>query len=69
MVIFDPSDDAGSSWSVTAIDIADAVPAQLRTDGTPQRYVSAERKGVSDHLPVVMTLEKRDQAAWTTSDF
>ena len=58
MVIFAPSENADSAWSVTAVDIADTVPAQLRPDGTPQRYVSAERLGVSDHLPVVMTLEK-----------
>ena len=69
MIAFAPSADPGSAWSVTAVDIADAVPAQLRADGTPQRYVSAERKGVSDHLPVVMTLEKGGQAAWTTSGF
>lgn len=58
MIVFAPSDDPDSAWSVTAVNIADAVPAQLQADGTPQRYVSAERKGVSDHLPVVMTLEK-----------
>jgi hypothetical protein len=34
------------------------VPAQLTADGTPNRYRSAERTGVSDHWPVVMTLEK-----------
>ena len=58
MVVFAASEDPANSWSVTAVEIPTAVPAQLRADGTPQRYVSAERKGVSDHLPVVMTLEK-----------
>ena len=63
MVVFAPSQDPGSAWSVTAVDIADAVPAQLRADGAPQRYVSDERKGVSDHLPVLMTLEKASSEA------
>ncbi len=59
MVIFAPSDDPNTAWSVAAIDIANAVPAQVTADGTPNRYRSAERTGVSDHWPVVMTLEKR----------
>lgn len=59
IVVFAPSEDPGSAWSVTAVDIPTGVPGQLQTDGSPQRYVSAERRGVSDHLPVVMTLEKR----------
>jgi endonuclease/exonuclease/phosphatase family metal-dependent hydrolase len=59
MVIFAPADDAGSAWSVASIDIANDVPAQVTADGTPNRYRSADRAGVSDHWPVVMTLEKR----------
>ncbi len=58
MVAFAPSQEPGSAWSVAAIDIATAVPAQVTADGTPNRYRSAERTGVSDHWPVVMTLEK-----------
>ncbi len=59
MVIFAPSKDPETAWSVASIDIANAVPAQVTADGTPNRYRSAERTGVSDHWPVVMTLEKR----------
>ena len=61
MVTFAPSGDPGSAWSVASVDIANAVPAQVTTDGTPNRYRSAERTGVSDHWPVVMTLESRSQ--------
>ena len=59
MVVFAPSEDPDSAWAVTSIDIANAVPAQVTVDATPNRYRSAERSGVSDHWPVVMTLEKR----------
>jgi hypothetical protein len=59
MVIFAPADDPVSAWSVASIDVANAVPSQVTADGTPNRYRSAERTGVSDHWPVVMTLEKR----------
>ena len=59
MVVFAPSEDPDSTWAVTSIDIANAVPAQVTVDATPNRYRSAERSGVSDHWPVVMTLEKR----------
>ena len=59
MVLFAPSADPRTAWSVTSIDIANAVPDQVTVDGTPNRYRSAERTGVSDHWPVVMTLEKR----------
>ncbi len=59
MVVFAPSVDPGRAWSVASIDIANAVPAQVTADGTPNRYRSGERTGVSDHWPVVMTLEKR----------
>ena len=59
MVVFAPSADPNNAWSVASIDIANAVPAQVTADGTPNRYRSEERTGVSDHWPVVMTLEKR----------
>jgi endonuclease/exonuclease/phosphatase family metal-dependent hydrolase len=57
MVIFMPAEDPATAWSVVSIDIPTAVPAQVTADGTPNRYRSAERTGVSDHWPVVMTLE------------
>ena len=61
LVAFAPSEDAASAWSVTSIEIANAVPAQVTGDGTPNSYRSAERTGVSDHWPVVMTLQKNPQ--------
>lgn len=59
IVVYAPSDEPGNAWSVASVEIANAIPAQVTADGTPNRYRSAERTGVSDHWPVVMTLEKR----------
>ena len=59
MVLFSPSGDNESPWRVSSVKLATALEAQLTAEGAPQRYVSAERKGVSDHLPVLMTLEER----------
>jgi hypothetical protein len=57
MVLFSPSADAERVWTVSNVEIANAFPAQATADGRPNRYRSAERTGVSDHWPVLMTLE------------
>jgi len=59
MVLFAPSEDADNAWQVRSVEIANQLPAQVTADGTPNRYRSAERTGVSDHWPVLMTLEPR----------
>jgi endonuclease/exonuclease/phosphatase family metal-dependent hydrolase len=59
MVLFSPSADTDNVWTVSGVEIANAFPAQVTADGTPNRYRSAQRTGVSDHWPVVMTLEPR----------
>jgi endonuclease/exonuclease/phosphatase family metal-dependent hydrolase len=59
LVIFAPSAEPSSAWSVASVAIANGLPEQVTAEGTPNRYRSAERTGVSDHWPVVMTLEKR----------
>jgi endonuclease/exonuclease/phosphatase family metal-dependent hydrolase len=59
MVLFSPSADEHNAWHASSVELATALEAQRTTDGTPQRYVPAERRGVSDHLPVLMTLERR----------
>ena len=59
MVVFSPSGEDGSAWQVSSVELANEVPAQVTAEGTPQRYRSAGRTGVSDHWPVLMTLERR----------
>lgn len=59
MVLFSPSADAEKAWTIASVRLANDFPAQVTRDGTPNRYRSAERTGVSDHWPVLMTLERR----------
>ena len=59
MVVFSSSINANTTWQVRSVEIANRFPAQVTADGTPNRYRSAERTGVSDHWPVLMTLEPR----------
>jgi len=59
MIIFASSENSDTAWQVRSVEIANAFPAQVTADGTPNRYRSAERSGVSDHWPVLMTLEPR----------
>lgn len=59
MVIFSPSKNADSTWQIRSVEIANKLAAQVTEDGTPNRYRSAERTGVSDHWPVLVTLERR----------
>ena len=59
MVVFAPSENTDSVWQVQSVEIANQLPAQVTAEGTPNRYRSAERTGVSDHWPVLMTLEPR----------
>jgi len=59
MVLFSPSADTDKAWTVSAVEIANEFPPQVTADGTPNRYRSAERTGVSDHWPVLITLEPR----------
>ena len=59
MVVFASSENTDRAWQVRSVEIAISLPAQVTADGTPNRYRSAERTGVSDHWPVLMTLEPR----------
>ena len=59
MVLYAPSESAAAQWRIQpgGVFIADGYEEQLNADGTPRRFDSEARRGVSDHLPLVMTLE------------
>lgn len=59
MILFSPA--ASSRWTldVDSIDVVTAYEGQLHEDGTPKRFDLEAREGVSDHLPIVMSLERR----------
>jgi endonuclease/exonuclease/phosphatase family metal-dependent hydrolase len=50
---------AHATWQLreSSVRIANATPAQVRDDGTPARFEMPGGRGVSDHWPLVMTLE------------
>ena len=59
IILFSPSRGENTTLQIRAgsVQIANAAEAQVTADGTPARFRSAERTGVSDHWPLVMTLE------------
>ena len=40
-----------------SVQIANRIPAQVTTNQTPQRFNAADRRGVSDHWPMIATIE------------
>ncbi len=59
MIFYAPSESAAAQWRIQpgGVFIADGYEDQLNADGTPRRFDLEARRGVSDHLPLVMTLE------------
>ena len=62
MILWHPGgrgDNATNSLRISRVEIANAFPEQKRADGTPRRFRLPEANGVSDHWPVLMTLESK----------
>ncbi|MEM7054963.1 MAG: endonuclease/exonuclease/phosphatase family protein [Pseudomonadota bacterium] len=57
MILFSPSDASDWVLDVESVEVVTAYPGQINADGTPNRFDLEQREGVSDHLPIVMTLE------------
>ena len=60
MILWSPRNDGAALWTVdpTSVRIANQFPAQVTDVGTPARFRLAERTGVSDHWPIVMSISK-----------
>ncbi|MEN1728349.1 MAG: endonuclease/exonuclease/phosphatase family protein [Pseudomonadota bacterium] len=58
MVLFAASPQSPWAMDVSAVEISTAFPGQLHKDGTPKRFDLEAVEGVSDHLPIVMVLER-----------
>lgn len=58
MILFSPAGESGKAWRIVdgSVELANKTAAQVTEDGTPARYHSAERIGVSDHWPLVMAI-------------
>ena len=59
MILYSPARSGKTTWRIRAdsVHIANRNVAQVTNDGTPNRYRSAERSGVSDHWPLVATIQ------------
>ena len=59
MILFSPArgEKTTSRIRANSVAIANALPAQVTSQGTPRRHDSASRNGVSDHWPIIATIE------------
>ena len=59
MILFAPPRSEKTTWRMRAdsVRILNGMPAQVTRDGTPNRYRAAAGTGVSDHWPLVVTIE------------
>ena len=59
MILYSPRRDGGPGWRIRkdAVQLAVGHPQQLNADGSPARYDAVARSGVSDHLPLLLTLD------------
>ncbi len=59
MILYSPARGENATWRIRADStrIANALGAQRTADGTPLRFDPAGRRGVSDHWPLVVTIE------------
>ena len=59
MILFREARGGNTTARIRAdsVRIANRNPSQVKADGTPERFSWAERKGVSDHWPMVATIE------------
>lgn len=59
MILFAPSRGGNTTAQIRAesVQIANRNPAQVSVRGTPQRFNAAELRGVSDHWPMIATIE------------
>ncbi len=59
MILFAPARSGNTTARIRAdsVAIANGIAAQVAANGTPQRHRSEERIGVSDHWPMIATIE------------
>lgn len=59
MILFSPPRGGKATASIRAdsVEIANRNPAQVSSAGTPERYRSASRTGVSDHWPMIAVIQ------------
>ena len=65
MILFSPAAEGDSNWQIQegGVFVANTLEDQLNEDGTVRRFNLEDREGVSDHLPLVVTLEAKSGRA------
>ena len=63
MILWSGGKDSGAqaTWNIrnNSVYVANGAPGQVRHDGTPARYQLPEGPGISDHWPLVMSIESK----------
>lgn len=63
MILWSPAKNRGgqATWDLrrNSVQIANRIDAQVQDDGTPARFQLPEGSGVSDHWPLVVSIEPR----------
>ncbi len=63
MILWSGGGDSGAqaTWNIrnNSVYVANEAPGQVRIDGTPARFQLPEGTGVSDHWPLVMSIESK----------
>lgn len=59
MILWSPARGKKTTWGIRAdsVRVLANNPAQVRDDGTPNRFNAETRTGVSDHWPLLLTIE------------
>ena len=58
-ILFSPARGTNATWQIRAdsVRIANRIPSQVTPEGRPARFNLRERTGVSDHWPLVLTIQ------------
>ena len=61
MILWQPCCGKNATWTIRAdsVRIANDIAAQVRAEGTPRRFSLPDGAGVSDHWPVVLSVESK----------
>ena len=59
MILYSPARGKNATWRIRAdsVQVANGLPAQVTPSGTPARHDPVTRRGVSDHWPLLLTIE------------
>jgi len=63
MILFSPARGENTTWKIRAdsVQIANRITAQVSDAGRPLRYDAAQQVGVSDHWPLVLSIEPAEK--------